>query len=165
MDRAWDQLKMLNEERLLVKRWHYSMEVSTVFFNKRINPVVSAAQITDNAAGTAKAYNALSLLAPMHKTLALDNKSFTEIIKTRPMSSVYTASFNKITRPGGPVINKINTAVVGTSAGASASAGATISSSPAGFFCCRHQLQLPHLLLRRLPLPLPLSQALLVGLL
>ena len=130
MDRAWDQLNMLNEERLLVKRWHYSLEISNTFFKKRINPVVSAGQATDNAAGSAKAYRTLSLMAPMHKTLAIENKSFTQIIKTRPMSSVYTASFNKITRPGGPVVNRLNTAAasaIGASAAGATAATTTIS--------------------------------------
>jgi hypothetical protein len=126
MDRAWDQLNLLNEERLLAKRWHYSMEVSDVFFNKRINPIVSA-QVTENAAGAAKAYNALSLLAPMYKSLALDKKSFSEVVKTRPMSSVYTASFNKITRPGGPLTSRVNAAAVANTG--AATTGATASSA------------------------------------
>ncbi len=130
MDRAWDQLNLLNEERLLAKRWHYSMELSESFFNKRINPVVST-QVTDNAAGAAKAYNALSLLAPMYKSLALDKKSFSEVVKTRPMASVYTASFNKIIRPGGPLTSRVNAAAVANT-GASTTGAVSSSRSVGG---------------------------------
>jgi hypothetical protein len=105
MDRAWDQLSQSQGIRQVVKRWHYSLEVSQSLFNKRIEPLLQAESPQNAAENT---FRALSFMTPMHSSLLVDNKSFAATLQQKPVPSAYSRSFTKITRPGGPLVRRLN---------------------------------------------------------
>ncbi|QHT69141.1 hypothetical protein GXP67_22100 [Rhodocytophaga rosea] len=105
MDRAWDQLSQSQGTQQVVKRWHYSLEVSQRLFQKRIEPLLQA-QSTQNV--TENTFRTLAFMNPLHASLVVDNKSFAATLQQKPVPSAYSRSFTKITRPGGPLVRRLN---------------------------------------------------------
>lgn len=107
MNRAWDQMSLLFDEHRLAKRYKYSLEISESFYNKRILPILSGAADLDETQKANKSFQAISFMAPMHKGLIVENKSFKEVLKSKPATSSYSASFSKLKRKGGPVARRL----------------------------------------------------------
>jgi hypothetical protein len=107
IDRAWDMLSKSHDAVLLIKRWQYSMEVSQSLFNKRLLPIFQQPPQEDRPDQT---FRTVAFVAPMHKSLAANSASFSVSIQKKFMPSAYSGSFTKLTRAGGPLVKRLNTA-------------------------------------------------------
>jgi hypothetical protein len=101
MDRAWDQLALLNETRATTRRWQFSLQISEALFEKRLKNVLSTS--VQNEALRAQMIN---LVAPMHPALKTGTGNYSAALNGAAYGATYSRGFAKLTRSGGPLMRR-----------------------------------------------------------
>ncbi|CAN5715248.1 hypothetical protein BH11MYX3_BH11MYX3_14280 [soil metagenome] len=115
LDRIWDRLRHAFETLADTRRWQFSLEVSTQLFAKRLAPLLAiAATPTTDAAELShrdsRMFRALAIAAPMHAKIDIAGATMTTALKTIPFASTLSGGFTKVTRRGGPLMRRLETA-------------------------------------------------------